>query len=228
MTPLRKQPWFRALKMRVGAAGFTQLLRATGWTSRVRRENEQALQAALTQHGTFLLATWHENIYFSTWMLRDLGLTALISSSRDGEAIYQVMQHFNFKAVRGSSTRGGMLALRELLEALKRQEPVAVTPDGPTGPLHQVQPGIVLLAKKTGLPILPWHYEVRDAWRLKSWDSHKVPKPFTSGVGRFGNAFYVDAQTPGARLEQVAQELEAAMKENVQEVQRLVEGGGAT
>ncbi len=228
MTPLRKQPWFRALKLRLGAGLFTQLLRVTGKTARVRRENEHALQAALAQHGTFLLATWHENIYFSTWMLRDLGLTALISSSRDGAAIYAVMQHFNFKAVRGSSTRGGMLALRELLEALKRQEPVAITPDGPTGPLHQVQPGILLLAKKTGLPILPWHYEVRDAWHLNSWDAHKVPKPFTSGVGRFGEAFYVEAQTSSADLEQVARKLEDVMQANVEAVRRLVGASGAT
>jgi lysophospholipid acyltransferase (LPLAT)-like uncharacterized protein len=213
---IRKHPRFRRWQMQLGVGLFRQLLRFTGVTAQVSRENEAALHQVLREDGAFLLSTWHENIYFSTWMLRDLGLTALISSSRDGEAIYGVMRHFNFEAVRGSSTRGGALALREMLQVLERKRSVAITPDGPTGPLHQVQSGILLLAKKSGLPILPWHYEVRDLWRLKSWDSHKIPKPFTLGVGRFGTPLHIP---PGVRdLTEWQGVLEERMEENVQEV----------
>ena len=96
------------------------LLRSIAWTSRTELENEGIIDEARRLHGGFILSTWHRDIFFSIWMFRELNLTAMISASRDGEGIFQVMRHFNFQGIRGSSNRGGTEALLETTKFLKQ------------------------------------------------------------------------------------------------------------
>ena len=83
---------------------FVMLLRSIAWTSKTELENEGIIDEARRLHGGFILSTWHRDIFFSIWMFRELNLTAMISASRDGEGIFQVMRHFNFQGIRGSPT----------------------------------------------------------------------------------------------------------------------------
>ena len=161
---------------------LTLLILITGYTARVRQINNEVLNDTIKEHGSVIVATWHKNIFFSIWLLQNHDLTALISSSDDGEAIYDVFAKFGYKAVRGSTTRGGIPALKQLIKLLEQKTSVAITPDGPLGPPEKIQSGVILLAKYSGVPIIPWHYEAASQWRLKSWDRHKIPKPFTSVV----------------------------------------------
>ena len=135
------------------------LIRITGNTTRIKSNNQQILKTALQEYGSVIVSTWHQNIYFSVWLLRNQELTALISSSEDGEVIYDVFAHFGYQAVRGSTTRGGIPALKQLIKLLKDKTSVAITPDGPLCPPEKIQSGVVLLAKYSGVPIIPWHYE---------------------------------------------------------------------
>ena len=122
------------------------LIRVTGSTTRVQRLNYEVLKSILEEYGSVIVATWHQNIYFSIWLLRKEDLTALISSSDDGEAIYDVFDHYGYQAVRGSSTRGGIPALKQLIKLLKDKTSVAITPDGPLGPPKTIQSGLTLKA----------------------------------------------------------------------------------
>ena len=170
----------------------------------------------MEEYGSVIVATWHQNIYFSIWLLRKEDLTALISSSDDGEAIYDVFDHYGYQAVRGSSTRGGIPALKQLIKLLKDKTSVAITPDGPLGPPEKIQSGVILLAKYSGVPIIPWHYEADHQWNLNSWDRHKIPKPFSKIIEAFGEPFHVPKNLLPEDVPVFCEKLEKIMKELAQ------------
>ena len=197
---------------RFGIWLLTMLLRTTALTSRVVVRNLAVAEQAREQYGAFLVSTWHQDIFFSIWMFRSLHLTALISASRDGEAIYQMMRRFNFKATRGSSNRGGAEGLLDTLQVLREGESIAIAPDGPMGPPLEVKPGIVLLAKQAQVPILPWGYACRREWRLGTWDRHRLPKPFNQIEGAFGEPLLVPPELPTDEISTYCRKLEDAMR----------------
>ncbi len=105
--------------------------------------------------------------------------TAMVSASRDGEFLSMTLKAFHINAARGSSSRKGAKALRELHDALEKGHDIAITPDGPRGPCYSVQPGAAAIARQTGLPVVAMGYRARNCWRLKSWDRFIIPKPFS-------------------------------------------------
>lgn len=192
---------------------LTFLIRIIGYTVRVRQIKKEVLKDTIKEYGSVIVATWHKNIFFSIWLLKNHDLTALISSSDDGEAIYDVFNNFGYKAVRGSTSRGGINALKQLIKLLKQKTSVAITPDGPLGPPEKIQAGVILLAKYSGVPIIPWHYEADWQWSLKSWDSHKIPKPFTVVVESYGEPFLVPGDLSSEEVSEFCEKLEADLKE---------------
>jgi lysophospholipid acyltransferase (LPLAT)-like uncharacterized protein len=127
-------------------------------------------------HGRMLLMPW-----INAWLGRRHGarrVTVLASRSRDGALAGEYARRFGMGVVRGSTSRGGAVALRALAGALARGHDVAVVPDGPRGPRYHLQPGAVALASLTGAPIVPLAYGARPARRLSTWDEMLVPAPF--------------------------------------------------
>ena len=192
---------------------FVFLLRSIAWTSRTELENEAIIDEARRIHGGFILSTWHRDIFFSIWMFRELHLTAMISASRDGEGIFQVMRNFNFKGIRGSSTRGGTEALIETGKFLNQGGGLAIAPDGPTGPSLQSKSGIILLARDSGVPIIPWSYASKSEWLLKTWDRHRIPKPFNRIRGTFGEPLMVPQDLKLDVIPEYCSKLEKAMQD---------------
>ena len=197
---------------------LTLLILITGYTVKVRQINKEVLKDTIKEYGSVIVATWHKNIFFSIWLLRNHDLTALISSSDDGEAICDVFAKFGYTEVRGSTTRGGIPALKQLIKLLEQKTSVAITPDGPLGPPEKIQSGVVLLAKYSGVPIIPWHYEADSQWRLKSWDRHKIPKPFTAVVESYGEPFLVPKDLSTEGVSEYCEKLEADLKELAQKI----------
>ncbi|MGK5093594.1 lysophospholipid acyltransferase family protein [Deltaproteobacteria bacterium TL4] len=191
-----------------------------GLTNKVKRLNEEVIIGIEKEHKNYILALWHENIFFCTWLLRNRKLLALVSKSKDGANIYEVMSFFGYEAVRGSSSRGGAQALLQISRALKGNQSAAITPDGPRGPRLKVQPGIVMLAKMTGLPIIPWHYEAQRQWVVSSWDQHRIIKPFSKVVSAYGEPFYVPKNISSEDLPRYCEQLEQKMLEHTHYVQQ--------
>jgi lysophospholipid acyltransferase (LPLAT)-like uncharacterized protein len=106
---------------------------------------------------------------------------ALTSPSKDGEIVAAVLKRYGIGAIRGSSSRRGAIALREMVRTSAAGFEIAITPDGPRGPIYHLHPGVITLAQTTSLPVLPIAVHYARAWRLKSWDAFQIPKPF-SGV----------------------------------------------
>ncbi len=102
-----------------------------------------------------IIVFWHGRQIMMPLAYRGAGASILISQHGDGEMIARMMNPFGFRAIRGSTTRGGIRAFRHLLHAARKGEDLVITPDGPKGPVHKVQLGVMALAKITGWPIVP-------------------------------------------------------------------------
>jgi lysophospholipid acyltransferase (LPLAT)-like uncharacterized protein len=140
-----------ALLPRVGAGAISLL----GRTMAIRTEGAAMVDDLYGQGRSIIIAFWHGRQLMMPLAYRGRKAHILISQHRDGELIQRVVSRFGFDAVRGSTTRGGAAALRRLIAVGRAGGDVVVTPDGPKGPRQVAQPGAVLLAKATGLPIVP-------------------------------------------------------------------------
>src|SRR5262249_3188785 len=127
----------------------------------------------------YIYAFWHDVMLFPAVV--PIKIQVLISQHADGELIAQICRHLNKGAIRGSSRRGGGQALLQILRG-HRDFHFAITPDGPRGPRRHLQPGIILLASTSGLPIVACGIGFSKAWRMKSWDRFAVPYPRSTGI----------------------------------------------
>ena len=135
-------------------------------------------------------AFWHDRVFTMPVVYRryfgQRKGAVLTSPSGDGEFIARVLARFGVGAIRGSSSRRGARALRELADLIKSGGDVVVTPDGPRGPRRVVQSGLIKLAQLTETPIIPIRLQYSSAWYLRSWDRFAIPKPFSKIEILFG------------------------------------------
>ena len=158
-----------------------------------------------------VVALLHQSILLAPYIYRDGGVMALASRSRDGELIASTMEALGFIVVRGSTSKGGAEALRRMVRLLKEDEirAAAITVDGPRGPAGKVKPGVVFLARKSGLPIYPIGCRARRKVLLNSWDRTLIPLPFNTIEYRCGTPFPPDR----GGIDEVCRNLEGQLKE---------------
>lgn len=205
----RQSPRQRAEVAGIAALGYPVVrgLAAT-WTWRVSgAEHVEAITAA-GHHP--ILALWHGRILAATPYFQRRGIVAMASENFDGEWIARLLGKFGYGAARGSTSRGGATALRQLVKDVKAHG-VAFTVDGPRGPAEVAQPGAVWLAKATGQPLLPFHSEAASSWTLNSWDRTQIPKPFTTVAMAIGEPMYVPRDADDAALEEWRQRLQDSL-----------------
>jgi lysophospholipid acyltransferase (LPLAT)-like uncharacterized protein len=145
-------------------------------------------------------AFWHENILLPAYLYGRPDIWVLISQHADGQMIAEVCRRLGFGLVRGSTTRGGAEAVRQMLRGAGNAF-LALTPDGPRGPRRRVQPGLIYLASRTGMPILPMGMAFQRAWRLNSWDRFALPRPWSRATYVTGTLIAVP---PDADKDQLA------------------------
>jgi lysophospholipid acyltransferase (LPLAT)-like uncharacterized protein len=172
----------------------TPLTHLLGLTLRIKSEGRAELGPRAKQEHPPLWALWHETILMSVWYHRDQDVHVMISASRDGELITTIGKFFGYTAVRGSSSKGGQEATREMVDYLKAGKRCAITPDGPRGPRREMKLGAVNIARLTGCPIVSFGFAAERCWRLKSWDRFIIPKPFSRAVFVYGEPIVVPAQ----------------------------------
>lgn len=202
---------------------MTLLILMVGLTTRKTWINRHVIDAYREQGQGFIAGMWHNNIIYFTWLYGQLRLAALISQSRDGENIARVSAFFGVRPVRGSSARGSTAGLRGLFRVLAKGESATVTPDGPQGPRYVLQPGIVAVARRAGVPIVPMAYAGRNMIQFNSWDRMKLPLPFSRIAIYVGNPIWIER---GEKDEEAARlKVERAMREAEVIVDRFVGGG---
>jgi lysophospholipid acyltransferase (LPLAT)-like uncharacterized protein len=141
----------------------------------------------------------------------------LISASRDGDLIAYFIERSGYGTIRGSSSRKGVIALRQLIDTLAAGDNVLFTPDGPRGPVYQATQGIIFLAQKSGAPIVPIHMEYSSCWRLKSWDRFAVPRPFATLRAIFGAPIQIAPLAGAEQFEAERLRLQNAMMSLVEQ-----------
>ena len=200
-------------------------VRALGATLRFRSEGLEPLEPLWAAGRPVIYAVWHARILMVPWLNTRLAargaraVRVLTSRSRDGELVARWVTRFGLRVARGSSSRGGAAALRELTAAVRAGEDVAVVPDGPRGPSERVQLGVIVLAALTGAPVVPFGFAACPARRLASWDRFMVPLPFARAAVVFGKPLAIarDAERETARAD-----LERALREVTESADRLV------
>jgi lysophospholipid acyltransferase (LPLAT)-like uncharacterized protein len=146
-----------------------------------------------------------------TFAHRQRGVGVLISRHRDGEVIARAVERLGYATARGSSTRGGEEGVREMLALAESKRSLAITPDGPRGPARVVKPGLIYLASRTGLPILPVATGARPLTRLRSWDRFRIPRPFGRVVVHYGEPIDVPRDLDPAATEHWGAQVEIAL-----------------
>jgi hypothetical protein len=131
------------------------VIRGLRWTMRITTKNSKVADNFWKEGQNFIAVFWHGRQLMMPFANKGKRISILISQHRDGELIARTVARFGFHAVRGSTTRGGAAALRRLVRQARGGDLVVMTPDGPRGPRHVVQPGVLKLAMLTGLPIVP-------------------------------------------------------------------------
>ena len=158
-------------------------------TLRLVVENEEPWLNHLNQGGRVLLCTWHQQFfsvirYFRKYQSYHPHL--MISPSKDGDIIAGVARLAGWHPIRGSSSRDGKKAMRDLVRRLKKTNLAAHIVDGPRGPIGKVKAGTIRLAHITKAVIVPFYVSTASAWTFNSWDRFFIPKPFATVFLRFG------------------------------------------
>lgn len=204
------------LTIRAADLGFYLLIRVIGATIRFQIEGWENFESIERAGKLPIYAFWHDRIFAGTYFFRNRGIAVITSQSKDGEYIARFIQRLGYGAIRGSSTRGGVGALVEMIKAMRAGTPTAFTLDGPKGPRYAAKPGAVLLAKKTGNPIMPFVVECKKYWTIRSWDRLQIPKPFTKAKVIIGTPIYVatnvDDNAVSEKLREVQLSLDAMVE----------------
>jgi hypothetical protein len=165
-----------------------------------------------------LILPWHGVTMLPIYYCRHMGFYAIASVSKDGQLQNGILRMRGFKTIRGSSARHGVRALLEATRRLKEGKVLAYTPDGPKGPPKRVQSGTVYMAQRSGCPVLPVGVACKPCKRLKSWDSHLVPMPFSRAVIAFGDPVYVSEDMDEAAAAQMIENAINAATGRAQEI----------
>ncbi len=205
---------------RVAAALIYGLIRLVSATLRYRLDDGSGMLASALQEKV-IFALWHNRLALSLVMYRryvlrfapDRRLAAMVSASRDGGLLARILELFGAQPVRGSSSRRGPQALREMVSWAETGHDLAITPDGPRGPCYQVQEGVISTAQLTGLAIVPVSYHLNWKFRSKSWDRFQVPLPFARCEITAGRPIRVPREATYADREVLRKELEQVLRE---------------
>ncbi len=162
-------------------------------TYKIQVKNANVLEDYAKNGNQFIAAFWHGKMLIPWYFLRKFNISALVSLSKDGEILSRILESWNYKMIRGSSHIGGKEALKLLEDSINNGFSVAITPDGPTGPIYKMKPGTIVLAKKTNKPIFLILVCAEESWFLKSWDKFQIPKPFSKIKLEISEPISVDA-----------------------------------
>jgi lysophospholipid acyltransferase (LPLAT)-like uncharacterized protein len=194
--------------------GGLLLVKIISRTYRYRLVDTDIERRVLDVYGSAVYASWHQRFFPGITLFSSRKpIAIMISQSRDGEMIARVVNILGWRSVRGSSSKGGVRALKALRSLTRQGYRVGHIVDGPQGPFGVVKPGLVTIAQFSGAPILPVIMSAQRRWVFNSWDRFMVPKPFSKIFVRFTPPIYVPRRLDATALEALRLEVEKQIKE---------------
>ena len=205
------------------------LVRLWFGTVRVEIRNRERFEryALDPASGNIVAGVWHRNAIFLVYFFRTLGASAaiMVSRSKDGEIAAKVVERLGYATIRGSSSRGGTQALKEMIAWMKatHEKRLCGTPvDGPRGPARVMKKGMLAVAKESGALFVPITCSgSRVLTVAKAWDKTMIPLPFSKMVIDVGEAFRVPADIDEPALEQVRRRAQQTLNAMTDELDRL-------
>jgi len=205
-------PWER-FQIKLADLTFYLLIKFIGLTVRWTVEGVEHLESISRSGALPIYTLWHNHIFLSTYFLRNRRIVVMTSRSFDGEYIARFIQRLGYGAARGSSTRGGIGAVRDMVKLMRSGCPTAFTIDGPKGPRHVAKMGAVLLAKKTGNAVLPFTVTPSKYFTINSWDRLQIPIPFTRALTTYAPPIQVPKDATDEALQAKRDELQQVLDE---------------
>jgi len=209
--------------MRAKIISFIAWILISLWirTIKVRYVNKNIQERLVAEGKKAVYIFWHGSMFLPLYAYRNSNMLLPASESRDGEIIARLLKHLGYDVVRGSSKRKGFQALRGLIAGIRRGQDIAIAADGPRGPRHQVKEGVLYLAGKMNVPVVPVASGVRRFRILeKTWEKLEFPAPFTKGVIMFGDPVFVEG-TAKEELVSRRKEIDAQMDRLTRKAQEL-------
>jgi lysophospholipid acyltransferase (LPLAT)-like uncharacterized protein len=209
------QPKFNLTdKLLFGLVGIlgSALILLLGKTWKIKIIGQEKVDEIRSQGKRVCYALWHGRLLALTYTHRNQGTRILISQHRDGEFISRIVERMGYSPARGSSTRGGVKAVLDMVKNSKNYD-LAITPDGPRGPRHRVQAGAAYISSRSGLALIPISCSAHPAWILKSWDRFMIPKPFSRVVIMIANPITISPQVDEQELHRKSSLLEQTLVE---------------
>lgn len=159
-----------------------------------------------------IFVVWHDVMFFPMYLFRDKGVGVIVSQSRSGQVAAALWRLYGWPTTWGS-TKGqqGVPALRKGISILKSGQSLGFTPDGPLGPRHCAQPGVVYLAASSGAPVFPLGVGISRAWRLGTWDRQVIPQPMSHAHLHLGEPIHVPREGARSDVELWREKIERAM-----------------
>lgn len=198
----------------IGLASWigTQTLRTICGSVRYQSRyiGENCLPDAPLRTQKFIYVFWHEYMVLPAYLYANPDVHVLSSPHRDGQFMAGILKRLGYRSILGSSRRGGTGAIRRLVR-LGQQSNIAITPDGPRGPRRKVKPGVIYLAARTGLPIVPLGFAYNRSWHFDSWDQLAVPRLFSKAFGVGTPPIVVPRAITKETLEPYRQEVEESL-----------------
>lgn len=190
------------------------LVRLWNWSLRKRicSDELEEKDGWVSTPGVIVLV-WHQRLFTLATSFPGTNFRILVSQHADGEMLARVLERFDLEAIRGSTTRGFVGAIRELVSKQGEDVRIAITPDGPRGPPMKLQQGAIYLASKTGLPILLTGIGLSSSWTFNSWDRFKLPRPFSRALVRVGKLIKIPPDLSREEIEHWRLKVEEAMCE---------------
>ncbi len=210
----RRRRRLRHARRRLGAhlipVFAPSVLRTLSRTWTVDEIDRQHLEEGQSHPG-WLATMWHGRMLVPLPAYRDQSLRVLVSPSDDGELAALLLRRFGYEIIRGSSNKSPARALREMLRELKRGGSIVITPDGPRGPRHSMNPGPAWMSRATGFPVVPCGCVCDRAWRMNSWDRFTIPKPRARIALVYGEPMVVNRRATDRELEEATAEIGVRM-----------------
>jgi lysophospholipid acyltransferase (LPLAT)-like uncharacterized protein len=207
----RMGPW----KLKLTGWIFTSIVSLVALTWRVRFIGRKYVDDLTRKKKPFVLVFWHGDMLMGWYFHRHRGYSSLVSMSKDGDILAEILRQWKYSVIRGSSSKGGKNARMEMEELIRNNCVLVVTPDGPQGPRHEMKMGALRIAQKTGVPVISVTFTVNRAYQLRSWDNFIVPLPFSKIVVQYRAPEIVDPGLTGKALDVYREEFQEKMKPGI-------------
>ncbi|MCX7612044.1 MAG: lysophospholipid acyltransferase family protein [Ignavibacterium sp.] len=175
--------------------------------------NKDVIENLEKQNQNYVLAFWHGTMLLPWFLHRNKNFSALTSMSKDGDLLAKLLRFWNYEVIRGSSSKGGDVALGIMIDYAKNKYSIAITPDGPTGPPLKFKAGAVITAKKSKIPLVLAGVGYLKKKKLKSWDSFQIPLPFSKARIIYSDPIIIDSELDYNQTDEIIKSCEKIMNE---------------